>query len=39
MSAKQFYFCGSEGDDGSCGGRWAQCTASCNATYTTPRFR
>jgi len=37
--AKQLYFCGVDGDDGSCGSLYAQCAASCKATYTAPRFR
>lgn len=36
--AKQLYFCNSGGDDDGCGGRWAQCNASCTATYSSPRF-
>ncbi|WP_454714152.1 hypothetical protein [Caulobacter segnis] len=37
--AKQLYFCGVDGDDGSCGSLYAQCAASCKATYAAPRFR
>lgn len=37
--AKQLYFCGVGSDDGSCGGQFAQCAASCKATYSAPRFR
>jgi hypothetical protein len=37
--AKQLYFCGVDGDDGSCGSLYAQCAASCKATWTAPRFR
>lgn len=36
--AKQLYFCNSGGDDDGCGGRWAQCNASCTATYSPARF-
>ena len=37
--AKQLYFCGVDGDDGGCGSLYAQCAASCKASYTAPRFR
>ena len=37
--AKQLYFCGVDSDDGSCGSLFAQCSASCTATWTAPRFR
>jgi hypothetical protein len=37
--AKQLYFCGVGSDDGSCGSLYAQCAASCKATYSAPRFR
>jgi len=37
--AKQLYFCSVENDDGSCGSLFAQCSASCTATWTAPRFR
>lgn len=36
--AKQLYFCGVDSDDGSCGSLFAQCSASCTATYSQPRF-
>jgi hypothetical protein len=36
--AKQLYFCGVDSDDGSCGSLFAQCSASCTATYSSPRF-
>ena len=36
--AKTLYFCNSGGDDDGCGARWAQCNASCSATYAAPRF-
>ncbi len=36
--AKTLYFCNSGGDDDGCGSRWAQCNASCSATFTAPRF-
>ncbi len=37
--AKQLYFCSVDNDDGSCGSLFAQCSASCTATWTAPRFR
>lgn len=37
--AKQLYFCDVGNDDGGCGGLFAQCSASCTATWTAPRFR
>lgn len=37
--AKQLYFCGVDGDDGGCGSLYAQCAASCTASWTAPRFR
>ncbi|WP_297512662.1 hypothetical protein [uncultured Caulobacter sp.] len=36
--SKTLYFCNSGGDDDGCGSRWAQCNASCSATYVAPRF-
>lgn len=36
--ARTLYFCNSGGDDDGCGARWAQCNASCSATYSAPRF-
>jgi len=36
--SKTLYFCNSGGDDDGCGARWAQCNASCSATYSAPRF-
>lgn len=36
--AKQLYFCNTSGDDDGCGSRFAQCSASCTATYTPQRF-
>lgn len=36
--AKQLYFCGVDSDDGTCGSLYAQCAASCKATYAAPRF-
>ena len=36
--ARTLYFCNAGGDDEGCGSRWAQCNASCSATYATPRF-
>jgi hypothetical protein len=36
--AKQLYFCGVDSDDGSCGSLFAQCSASCTASYSAPRF-
>jgi len=36
--AKQLYFCGVDSEDGSCGSLFAQCSASCTATYSQPRF-
>ncbi len=36
--SKTLYFCNSGGDDDGCGARWAQCNASCSATYAAPRF-
>ncbi|ATC34641.1 hypothetical protein CA606_19365 [Caulobacter vibrioides] len=35
--ARTLYFCQSTDDD-SCGGRWAQCSAACTATYSPARF-
>jgi len=37
--SKQLYFCSVDNDDGSCGSLFAQCSASCTATWTAPRFR
>lgn len=36
--AKQLYFCNAGSEDDGCGGRWAQCNASCTASYASPRF-
>lgn len=36
--AKTLYFCQANGDDDGCGGRWAQCSAACTATYSPARF-
>lgn len=36
--SKTLYFCQSGGDDDGCAGRWAQCSASCTATYAPVRF-
>ncbi len=35
--ARTLYFCQSSDDD-SCGGRWAQCSAACTATYYPARI-
>ncbi len=36
--SKALYFCNSGGDDDGCGSRWAQCNATCTATYSAPHF-
>lgn len=36
--SRTLYFCQAGGDDDGCGGRWAQCNASCTATYSPARF-
>jgi hypothetical protein len=36
--SRTLYFCNAGGDDDGCGARWAQCSASCSATYSSPRF-
>lgn len=35
--ARTLYFCQSTEDD-NCGGRWAQCSAACTATYSPARI-
>jgi hypothetical protein len=36
--SRTLYFCNAGGDDDGCGARWAQCNASCSASYAPPRF-
>jgi len=36
--ARILYFCNAGGDDDGCSSRWAQCNATCSASYTAPRF-
>lgn len=35
--SRTLYFCNASGDD-ECSSRWAQCNASCSASYVAPRF-